>query len=1029
MKYLVMMSGSLPSTGDLRNALVASLGLPRGQIDLHNIEQLCLAAGLLPVDVGSTPHSFAVNGDTFPPYKLHEAARYGVKIADGYLINVEQWLEKPYCRRLTREWRLREFKMTEFYTYLDVLNRLRDGETVRSAPREVLRAQPLPSRLALSLLPQAAMEPVKAWLRQTFGPRFLEDELAIALEATSSASPRLLPVEFERVEEDWKTGQRLRLRPTLMSGSVVVYNMPYEVAETDDLGDCPPVLTFHSFKGGMGRTTLALALAAAVHKVHRRVLFIDADFEAPGISSLLKHSMPKPRIAFADLLAIAATSSEIEANDAIETVAGRLADQEIDGLIVLPCTRDLGLPSVSPETLTLSGKRSPFFVGSLVARLGKRIGADLVIVDLRAGLSELVASLFLDPRLQHVLVTTLNGQAIDGTIMLLDRMREMASKWRAASSTQFDASLPTVIINQSPPGLTEAGFGQESALAAMAVFEEEIRLFLEQLRSSDQLTDAPENPFQEASITTSIVDADPTVTILPRDLRETQRSLIRTNLPDQMYSIFGSLVPLSAPSVLGQDRVLTDANQRRERLAEYARKGIFAESQPQADIYPTDSLVNLAERHQSAPPTVTVIGEKGSGKSYTFMSLALSKTWGTFTQKLGVGSLKQPRSSEALVLPVTPPQDLDRDAREAERKVTAETARALTGGMPLNDQLIADAVQRQLQRPDAGSAVVWRQFWLDMIAWRAGFTPGTPEAFGRFTEALLPGHAVVGIFDGIETLFSRLRSSEQEQAAVEALLRLVPDWLSQLPTKNVGCVIFIREDLARYAMVNNFKQFADRYSAFALRWNWAEASALALWIAQQSGSLPSTIAPESLASLDEEQRSQELVELWGWKMGPNTSREARSLEWTMSSLSDFNRSIKARDLVRFLAESASRSTPSDIYHDQRLLSPRAMRDAIGPCSRDRVFETGEENVDLKRIFRKIEGLVGSQRELPWSYERAHELIGSEDVRVLEDNGVLFRYEDEFFVPELYRSGLNLFYSGGARRKVVTLMRQAAGRGR
>jgi hypothetical protein len=65
-----------------------------------------------------------------------------------------------------------------------------------------------------------------------------------------------------------------------------------------------------------------------------------------------------------------------------------------------------------------------------------------------------------------------------------------------------------------------------------------------------------------------------------------------------------------------------------------------------------------------------------------------------------------------------------------------------------------------------------------------------------------------------------------------------------------------------------------------------------------------------------------------------------------------------------------------------------MRDAIGPCSKDRVFETGEENVDLKRIFRKIESLVGNQRELPWSYERAHELIGSDDVRILEDNGVL-----------------------------------------
>ncbi|WP_188054767.1 KGGVGR-motif variant AAA ATPase [Sphingosinithalassobacter sp. CS137] len=919
--------------------------------------------------------------------------------------------------------------MAEFYTYLDVLDRLRDNDAVRSAPKEVLRAQPLPSRLALSLLPQAAMEPVKVWLRQTFGPRFLEDELAIALETASSASPRLLPIEFERVGEDWISGLRLRLRPTLTSGSVVVYNTPYEVAETDEISDCPPVLTFHSFKGGMGRTTLALALAAAVQKVRRRVLFIDADFEAPGISSLLRHSMPSPRIAFADLLAIAFTSSEIDADDAIETVAGRLADQEIDGLVVLPCTRDLGLPSVSPEALTLSEKRSPFFVGSLVARLGKRIGADLVIIDLRAGLSELVASLFLDPRLQHALVTTLNGQAIDGTIMLLDRMREMASRWRAASTAEFDASLPTVIINQSPPGLKDGGFGQEGALDAMAVFEEEIRLFLEQLKSSEQPADVTENPFQEASITTSIVDAEPAVAILPRDLRETQRALTRTSLPDQMYSIFGSLVPLSAPSDPERNEVHTEAQQRRERLAAYARKSIFAESQPQVDIYPTASLVNLAERHQSAPPTVTVIGEKGSGKSYTFMSLALSKTWGTFSERLGVANPTQTQSTEALVLPVTPSQDLDHDAREAERRVTTEAAKALTGGEPLNDQLIADAVQQQLQRPDASSAVSWRQFWLDMIAWRAGFTPGTPNAFEPFAEALKPGHAAVGIFDGIETLFSRLRTSEHEQAAVEALLRLVPDWLSQLPTKNVGCVVFIREDLARYALVNNFKQFADRYSAFALRWNWAEASALALWVAQQAGSLPPTVSPESLTTLDEEQRSQALVELWGWKMGPNTSREARSLEWTMSSLSDFNRSIKARDLVRFLAESASLSTASDAYHDQRLLSPRAMRDAIGPCSKERVFETGEENVDLKRIFRTIGSLVGNQRELPWSYERAHELLGSDDVRILEDNGVLFRYGDDFFVPELYRSGLNLFYSGGARRKVVTLMRQAVGRGR
>ncbi|MFV3517419.1 hypothetical protein ACNJD8_22680, partial [Mycobacterium tuberculosis] len=96
--------------------------------------------------------------------------------------------------------------------------------------------------------------------------------------------------------------------------------------------------------------------------------------------------------------------------------------------------------------------------------------------------------------------------------------------------------------------------------------------------------------------------------------------------------------------------------------------------------------------------------------------------------------------------------------------VTIKAAQALTGGIPLNDQLITDAVQKQLQRSDAGNAVAWRQFWLDMIAWRAGHMPGTPEAFESFTQALTSGHAVVGIFDGIETLFSRLRTNEHEQA-------------------------------------------------------------------------------------------------------------------------------------------------------------------------------------------------------------------------------------------------------------------------
>ena len=52
-----------------------------------------------------------------------------------------------------------------------------------------------------------------------------------------------------------------------------------------------------------------------------------------------------------------------------------------------------------------------------------------------------------------------------------------------------------------------------------------------------------------------------------------------------------------------------------------------------------------------------------------------------------------------------------------------------------------------------------------------------------------------------------------------------------------------------------------------------------------------------------------------------------------------------------------------------------------------------------------------------------ERIDSASVRTLEEAGVFFRDGDDYYVPELYRNGLKLHYTGGARRKVVTLMRR------
>ncbi len=802
--------------------------------------------------------------------------------------------------------------MVEYYTHLDVLDRLRDFSAERQAPEGAIRADATPSRLVVSVTNQSDLGAVVAWLVDAFGPRFDAAGRYLSLEAARGAEGRKLPVDLVRADVGDPAYVEVRLRPTLMKPRYVALARQYEPTKAADLTACPPVMTFHSFKGGMGRTTLALAFADALVARNQKVLFIDGDFEAPGVSTMLSHIMPSPRVAFADLLSLAHADPDASASGAVALVAERLEDQYVDGIYVLPCTRNLDLPNVAPEALTLSESRSAFFVGELIAKVGKAMGVDLVIVDLRAGFSELSASLFLDPRLEHILVTTLNGQAIDGSVKLLNKMHDVAGEWKAATGQPLMGSL-TVVVNQAPPGSLGTGQSDSIASQAMAVLDEELRRISEgRLQAQEQVAD--ENPFLDRALVPVVIESVPNVVVLPRDIIAARKLLAESPLHRQMLEKFADIVPAPpAPPVVDAS---TGVQQQRKKLEAYAKDAVFAESGAKEEIFPTRSLLNLVERHQRSLPTAVVLGDKGAGKTYTFMSLALSRTWANFAKRVSPSSAI---ATEDLILPVTPPQDLGETGRDRERDITRSVANALSRSDPLNDQLIADEIERQKASPGKESISSWRDFWLDLIAWRCGIMVSQTGAFTKLI-ADMRNQRIVAIFDGIETLFSNLKTSAAERTAVEALLRAVPDWLAQIPNRPLGAVIFMREDVARAALLNNFKQFEDRYGAYALKWNWAEASALAFWIAQQAGAVDSRRSPIELVEMDEEMRGRELEALWGLKMGPNSSREARSQEWVMSSLSDFNRRIKARDLVRFIFEASQRSTDVHSYYDNRVLS-------------------------------------------------------------------------------------------------------------
>lgn len=197
-----------------------------------------------------------------------------------------------------------------------------------------------------------------------------------------------------------------------------------------------PVVAFHSYKGGVGRTLSLLAFVKAWSAVKdlnntKKLLIVDADIEAPGITWLTT-GQEEAAFSFLDLLEI--TQEKENVDEIIELVVDKVSEltikieteKSIVEHIVLPTYRYieqlLDMYS-SPESLALSYNKK-YILAEVLSKLGEKVNADFVLVDLRAGLSEFSAPLLFDPRVKKFLVTSTSYQSVKGTEILLQQLNK-----------------------------------------------------------------------------------------------------------------------------------------------------------------------------------------------------------------------------------------------------------------------------------------------------------------------------------------------------------------------------------------------------------------------------------------------------------------------------------------------------------------------------------------------------------------------------------------------------------------------------
>ena len=76
----------------------------------------------------------------------------------------------------------------------------------------------------------------------------------------------------------------------------------------------------------------------------------------------------------------------------------------------------------NPERI-MSGEKNKYIITDALSHIGHLLKADMVLVDLRAGISEYSAPFLFDPRVKKVIVSSTSKQSVVGTDLLLQQLK------------------------------------------------------------------------------------------------------------------------------------------------------------------------------------------------------------------------------------------------------------------------------------------------------------------------------------------------------------------------------------------------------------------------------------------------------------------------------------------------------------------------------------------------------------------------------------------------------------------------------
>lgn len=821
------------------------------------------------------------------------------------------------------------------------------------------------------------------YLKKIFGRNYLMEKNTLLIDFTETS----LDIIFQ-IDDSPKAEKKCA--PLFRD----IYFQKCESTDTDF--DDLKMIAFHSYKGGVGRT---LSLTAFLRQCTQRypdkkILVLDADVEAPGLTWMTEGGYRK--ISYLDILSIMnyeqITDQMLEKlSDLIKTsTVSVAADKKIIDQYFIPVYREKEqiMNVVSRPEQVLMTQENKFYITETIAKIAKKMGVDLVLVDLRAGITEYSAPFLFDPRVIKYYVTSTSLQSVKGTNQILEQVYK---------NTTDDFLKSKILLTMIP---------REMKTEAIQEIENQIVKELERGVDTDNATFLRDEYFMELEFDRAFVRTTDFNTLCDT----LKGSELASLMDEQMKRLF--------EDEQKDETIFKDEDKVRnilKRIHDIAYEETTAEGTASANMLVTSSIKEMVKNFKTELPRIVVSGAKGSGKTYIYKQLLQAKTWEKFIEQTGT---LLDAGDETVIIPLL--TSMNRNNMNVLIDECMEYARQDLTEMRLKkdaDKRNYKKLVELLEKSDL-TRTEWVKQWFDLIT---GMFQESYADISELDKAVASrGKRIVFVVDGLEDVCSDSQNNKDNRwkMLLKALCQNVVNELQGLDYGNIGMIVFARKDMISNAIDTNTEQFRSMYYNYELNWTPTEALRLALWIASKA--YPELTDGIDVLNATRSVMTDKLTILWGLKLGKRDSREAYSDRWILAALSDFTGQLQARDIVRFLSFSSEGYGETKLVYKDRLLMPVDIRKAISSCAEKKYEEIKAEmrNIfDILEKFKKMKGI----KKLPLTLDKI-ELTGDE-ISKLEAQGYLKISDEKYYLPEIIRLPLGFTYERGARPKVLSLLVQ------